>query len=369
MADTAIEIEDLHVVRGGRCVIDGLDLHVAAGSVTGLLGPSGCGKSTLMRAIVGVQIIQSGQVMVLGEPGGSPQLRRRVGYVTQAPSVYGDLSISENLRYFAAVVGVGQERVGEVIHTVGLAGREQQIVGSLSGGERSRVSLASALLNDPELLVLDEPTVGLDPVLRAELWRTFQAIGAPMCGLFPFIIMFLVTSIAMLRERTSGTLERLMSLPIAKVDLLVGYGVAFGLLAALQAVVVCLVGFLALGLHAPHGVWLVGLLAVGNAVLGMALGLFVSAFARTEFQAVQFMPAIIFPQLLLCGLFVDRHEMASALYGVSWVLPLTYAYDALARATRSGALGGRMAIDICVILSATLVALTLGALTLRRRTA
>ena len=199
--------------------------------------------------------------------------------------------------------------------------------------------------------------------------QTFQAIGAPMCGLFPFIIMFLVTSIAMLRERTSGTLERLMSLPITKVDLLVGYGVAFGLLAALQAVVVCLVGFLALGLHAPHGAWLVGLLAVGNAVLGMALGLFVSAFARTEFQAVEFMPAIIFPQLLLCGLFVDRHEMASALYGVSWVLPLTYAYDALARATRSGALGGRMAIDICVILSATLVALTLGALTLRRRTA
>jgi ABC-2 type transport system permease protein len=142
--------------------------------------------------------------------------------------------------------------------------------------------------------------------------RTFQAIGAPMCGLFPFIIMFLITSIAMLRERTIGTLERLMSLPIAKVDLLAGYGIAFGLLAALQAVVVCLVGFLALGLDAPHGAWLVGLLAVGNAVLGMALGLFVSAFARTEFQAVQFMPAIIFPQLLLCGLFVD-HRPAEAL--------------------------------------------------------
>ncbi len=162
---------------------------------------------------------------------------------------------------------------------------------------------------------------------------TFQAIGAPMCGLFPFIIMFLVTSIAMLRERTSGTLERLMSLPLAKTDLLAGYGIAFGLLAALQALVVCLVGFLLLGLHAPHGAWLVGLLAVGNAVLGMALGLFVSAFARTEFQAVQFMPAIIFPQLLLCGLFVDRHEMASVLYGLSSALPLTYAYDALARAT------------------------------------
>ena len=197
---------------------------------------------------------------------------------------------------------------------------------------------------------------------------TFQAIGAPMCGLFPFIIMFLVTSIAMLRERTTGTLERLMSLPIAKADLLAGYGIAFGLLAAVQAVLVCLVGFLLLGLHAPHGAWLVGLLAVGNAVLGMALGLFVSAFARTEFQAVQFMPAIIFPQLLLCGLFVDRHEMASVLYWLSCALPLTYAYDALARVTRSGALGNRMTVDVCVIVGATLIALALGALTLRRRT-
>ena len=199
--------------------------------------------------------------------------------------------------------------------------------------------------------------------------QTFQAIGAPMCGLFPFIIMFLTTAIAMLREPTSGTLERLMSLPIAKVDLLAGYGIAFGLLAALQAVVVCLVGFLALGLDAPHGAWLVGLLAVGNAVLGMALGLFVSAFARTEFQAVQFMPAIIFPQLLLCGLFVERQEMAGVLHAVSWALPLTYAYDALARATHSGGLGGRMAVDVCVILGASFVALGLGALTLRRRTA
>ena len=142
--------------------------------------------------------------------------------------------------------------------------------------------------------------------------------------------MFLVTSIAMLRERTTGTLERLMTLPLAKADILVGYGVAFGALAALQAVVVCSVGFSALGLDAPHGAWLVGVLAVGNAVLGMALGLFVSAFARTEFQAVQFMPAFVLPQLLLCGLFVDRDDMAGLLHAASWALPFTYAYDALA---------------------------------------
>lgn len=222
-------------------------------------------------------------------------------------------------------------------------------------------TIALLLVVPIALLVLMRYVFDGDPM-------TFQSIGAPMCGLFPFIIMFLVTSIAMLRERTTGTLERLMSLPIAKVDLLAGYGIAFGLLAALQAVLVCLVGFLLLGLHAPHGAWLVGLLAVGNAVLGMALGLFVSAFARTEFQAVQFMPAIIFPQLLLCGLFVDRHEMASVLYWLSCALPLTYAYDALARVTRSGALGNRMTVDVCVIVGATLIALALGALTLRRRT-
>ena len=165
-------------MRGGHPVLDGISLDVAGGSVTGLLGPSGCGKSTLMRAIVGVQVVAGGRVTVLGDLAGAPELRRRVGYVTQAPSVYGDLSVSENLRYFAAVVGVGQERIHEVIQTVGLGGHERQIVGSLSGGERSRVSLASALLNDPELLVLDEPTVGLDPVLRSELWGTFHELAA-----------------------------------------------------------------------------------------------------------------------------------------------------------------------------------------------
>lgn len=199
--------------------------------------------------------------------------------------------------------------------------------------------------------------------------RTFQHIGAPLCGLFPFIIMFLVTSITMLRERTTGTLERLMTLPLAKLDVLTGYGIAFGLLASIQAGVVCAVGFLALELDAPHGAWLVALLAVGNALLGMALGLFVSAFAQTEFQAVQFMPALVFPQMLLCGLFVARAAMAPLLYDLSWVLPLTYAYDALQRATRPAALTAALLVDVLVVIAATLAGLTLGAFTLRRRTA
>jgi ABC-2 type transport system ATP-binding protein len=182
----AIRVEDLRVVRGGNEVLHGISLGVARGSVTGLLGPSGCGKTTLMRAIVGVQIIASGTAAVLGLPAGSPalrsrvgrQVRERVGYVTQAPSVYGDLTVLENLRYFAAIVGAGAENVAAVLDTVGLAGHEGQLTLSLSGGERARVSLASAMLGRPELLVLDEPTVGLDPVLRAELWATFHALAA-----------------------------------------------------------------------------------------------------------------------------------------------------------------------------------------------
>jgi ABC-2 type transport system permease protein len=196
----------------------------------------------------------------------------------------------------------------------------------------------------------------------------FQQIGAPLCGLFPFIVMFLVTSIAMLRERTTGTLERLMTMPLGKADILAGYGLAFGALAALQALVVVCLGFLVLDLHAAHGAWLVGLLAIGNAILGMALGLFASAFARTEFQAVQFMPALIFPQLILCGLFVARDQMASFLHAVSWLLPLTYAFEALAKATEPQSLGAAFAADVAVIVGATIAALGLGALTLRRRT-
>lgn len=199
--------------------------------------------------------------------------------------------------------------------------------------------------------------------------EVFQQIGAPLCGLFPFIVMFLITSITMLRERTTGTLERLMTMPLAKLDLLAGYALAFGLLAIVQAVAVCVVGFALLGLDAPHGALLVGALAVANALLGMALGLFVSAFARTEFQAVQFMPALVFPQLLLCGLFVARDDMAPLLDALSWALPLTYAYDALARATDPAALDGALVADVLAVAGFALAALALGALTLRRQTA
>jgi ABC-2 type transport system ATP-binding protein len=174
----AIAVEDLRVSRGGRAVLPGISFEVPAGRITGLLGPSGCGKSTLMRVIVGVQIVEAGRVEVLGEAAGTPPLRRRVGYVTQAPSVYGDLSVRENLEFFARVLGLPGERVDEVIATVSLEESVEREARNLSGGQRSRVSLASALLGEPELLVLDEPTVGLDPVLRRELWESFAALAA-----------------------------------------------------------------------------------------------------------------------------------------------------------------------------------------------
>jgi ABC-2 type transport system ATP-binding protein len=173
----SIRVQDLHVVRGGKLVLPGVSLDVRPGVVTGLLGPSGSGKSTLMRAIVGVQIVESGHVTVLDEPAGSPENRRRVGYVTQAPSVYGDLTVRENLRYFARILDAPDARVDEAIATVDLVGHANQVVRTLSGGELSRVSLASALLGKPEVLVLDEPTVGLDPVLRRDLWRTFHTLA------------------------------------------------------------------------------------------------------------------------------------------------------------------------------------------------
>ena len=197
---------------------------------------------------------------------------------------------------------------------------------------------------------------------------SFNRVGGPLVGLFPLILMFLVTSITMLRERTTGTLERLMTLPLAKLDLLLGYGIAFALVAAAQATIVAAVAFGLLGVDAAGSTVAVVLLAIANAVLGMALGLLASAFARTEFQAVQFMPAFILPQLLLCGLFVPREQMAPALEGLSYALPMTYAYDALERVTTDGSLGGRGWLDVAVTIGATLLALVVAAATLRRRT-
>jgi ABC-2 type transport system ATP-binding protein len=176
-SDPSIKVEGLQVCRGSRMVLDGIDLQAASGQVTGLLGPSGSGKTTLMRAIVGTQIVAAGAVTVLGLPAGSAELRRRVAYVTQAPSVYPDLTVRENLIYFARILRVPLQRIPSVIEEVGLGQQADQVAATLSGGERSRSSLASALLALPEVLVLDEPTVGLDPLLRRDLWSIFHRIA------------------------------------------------------------------------------------------------------------------------------------------------------------------------------------------------
>ncbi|HLG10102.1 MAG TPA: ABC transporter permease [Gaiellaceae bacterium] len=204
--------------------------------------------------------------------------------------------------------------------------------------------------------------------LFADRPAVFQSLGVPLLGLFPFVAMFIVTSITMLRERVSGTLERLMTTPLARGDLLTGYALAFALVATVQATLVSLLSFGLLGLDAGHRPASVVALAIANAVLGMALGLFASAFARTEFQAVQFMPAFVLPQILLCGLLVPRDEMAEWLQAISAVLPLTYAYDALARLASEAPLGARFWADVLVVVGATVLALVLGAGTVRRRT-
>jgi ABC-2 type transport system ATP-binding protein len=176
--DNAIVVRDLVVVRGGKMVLRGLNCSVPRGSVTGLLGPSGSGKTTLMRAIVGVQKLKSGTVTVLGQPAGSAPLRRQIGYLTQEPSIYGDLTVRENAHYFATLYGVPYREADQAISDVGLGDQMHQLVSTLSGGQHARASLACTLLGSPELLVLDEPTVGQDPVLRHDLWQRFHALAA-----------------------------------------------------------------------------------------------------------------------------------------------------------------------------------------------
>jgi ABC-2 type transport system ATP-binding protein len=175
--EPAIDIKNLRVIRGKRVALDNISVQIARGTITGLLGPSGCGKTTLMRSMVGTQIIDEGTVAVLGRPAGSAELRHRVGYVTQDPTIYNDLRIVDNVRYFAALYGTDAAAANEAIAAVGLDDHRTALCGNLSGGQRTRVSLACALVSRPDLLVLDEPTVGLDPVLRVDLWEQFHQLA------------------------------------------------------------------------------------------------------------------------------------------------------------------------------------------------
>jgi ABC-2 type transport system permease protein len=218
------------------------------------------------------------------------------------------------------------------------------------------------------LIVVPNVLLALLYFMFRDAAASFDRIALVMLGVFPFTIMFLVTSIAMLRERTTGTLERLLTTPLNKLDLLFGYGIAFGLAAAVQAAVAAGVSYWLLDLDTAGPPWLVVLVAVSNAVLGVAIGLFCSAFARTEFQAVQFMPIVVLPQALLCGLFVAREQMVGWLQGISEVLPLTYAVEALGEIGAHTEATGTMWWDLAVVLGAVVIALVLAAATLRRRT-
>lgn len=242
---------------------------------------------------------------------------------------------------------------------------------------KPRITLATAhriltqLRHDPRTVAMLLAVPALLIILLRYMFdseRAFEHIAPALLGIFPFVVMFLVTSVATLRERTTGTLERLMTLPMRKLDLLFGYALAFGLVAIAQIGVVAAVAVAWLGLDVAGTLWMLLLVAVLDALLGMALGLFVSAFARTEFQAVQFMPAVVLPQALLCGLFVPREEMATALEWISNVMPLSYAVDAMQKVTRSADIGTELIRDLGVVGGCVLLALILGAATLRRRT-
>ncbi|GAA4446881.1 ABC transporter permease [Phytohabitans houttuyneae] len=235
------------------------------------------------------------------------------------------------------------------------------------------VRILRQLLHDPRtigmLILVPALLLALLYFMYDDQPAVFDRVALVMLGVFPFVIMFLVTSIAMLRERTTGTLERLLTTPLGKLDLLFGYGIAFGLAAAVQASVAAALAYWLFDLDTAGSTWLVILIAVVNAVLGVALGLFCSAFARTEFQAVQFMPVVAVPQILLCGLFVSREQMAGWLEAISNVLPLSYAVEALQEVGASSDPTATLWRDLGVVSGCVVVALVLAAATLRRRTA
>src|SRR6185312_5605206 len=271
--------------------------------------------------------------------------------------------------------GVRSEGAAARPHRGGGRGVGVPAAGGLLSG---RIVLATAmrvlrqLRRDPRTLAL---LIVVPCVLEALIkWvfegdeQIFQRVGVPLVGIFPLVSMFLVTSIAMLRERTTGTLERLMTMPLAKLDLLLGYGLAFAVMATVQAVTVSVVAIGLLGLDVAGSTVLVVVFAVLNALLGMSMGLFLSAFASTEFQAVQFMPAFLLPQLLLCGLLTPRDQMARPLELISYVLPMTYAYDALSRVASSSEVTSEVWRDAVILVGATVLALCGGAATLHRRT-
>ncbi|CAO5170686.1 Transport permease protein [Frankia sp. AiPs1] len=518
--------------HGGHEVIHGVSFTVPTGCVVGLIGPSGSGKTTLLRAIVGVQSGVDGDLRVLGHAAGDACLRRRVGYATQAASVYGDLTVRENLRYFAATVRPGRpeapdssgwapDHLDPLLAQVGLTDQADQLVERLSGGQRSRVSLAAAMIGGTDVLVLDEPTVGADPLLRRQLWAdlrrlarggmtilvsshvmdeaarcdrllllydgrllaqgtpsdllaatdchdldegfvrlvrrstggsanparlpeptepeptgssgnavhrahpsatapcprprpvdvrrtgatagrvlrqlgrdrrtlalvlllpptllltlrllfhhsptTFGRIGPALLGIFPLMTMFFVTSVAMLRERTSGTLDRLLTTPVGRGDLLVGYGLAFAVPAAVQAALATALTVGPLGLTVRGSAAMLFLAAILSSFLGTSLGLWMSAFARTEFEAVQFIPAALIPQFMLCGVLVPRRTMLPVLDTLSTLMPMTYVVDAMAQLSESPILDGRLARDFAIVIGCTLAALGLAAITLRRQ--
>lgn len=243
---------------------------------------------------------------------------------------------------------------------------------------RLRLTLATSLrvlrqlMHDPRtlglLFVVPCVLLGLLAWIYSGTPRVFDAIGGPLLGIFPFVVMFLVTSIATLRERSSGILERLLTMPIGKLDILLGYALSFGLLAIVQSALASLLAVHVYGLHVAGPEWMLIVIALADALLGTALGLLVSAFAHTEFQAVQFLPAFIFPQFLLCGLLVPLAHLPRALHDIANYLPLTYAVDAMQRVSMLPAVTHRMYQDIGVVLAFALAAVLLAAATLRRRT-